>query len=166
MVDKTSFTQEWIRMQQTFWDRYDNQQENNEISLNQWLKDVEWHWQKQATDVPTSVSTLYERLLFTSHVFVNFAEPFIDVNDESKDSGTVLVEYLEVFLEALEQEDGLDYDVKGFWKLPFELWQQQIDSLGGFPDSFLELVKHLIRDEEFNEEFTQAGQNYLEALTS
>lgn len=150
-------------MQQAFWNSHDGQQKSDNPSLNQWVDEMDSWWKSQATDVPASVSALYEKLRFSSQFFVNFAEPFINTNKAS-DPSSVLVKYLEVFLEAIDKEGDFDNDIKGFWKLPSDMWLQQINALGGFPNSFLELVKSSIKDESLNPEFTQAGHRYLQSL--
>ena len=149
-------------MQQAFWG-IDAQAKNT--SFDDWLNTVDSWWKAQSGNSPQSVNALYNKLLSSSRFFIHFTEPFTSSigAENATDPSKILVKYLELFIEAMEKDETASETIKGFWKLPLDMWQQQLHALSNFPDSFLHFAT-LNGAEEANPEFTLAFKNYLNTL--
>lgn len=167
MVDKTSFNQDWIKMQQAFWGLDNTKKTPQNISFDDWLTRVDSWWKTQAKDSPQSIDDLYQKLLFSSRFFINLSEPFASCTQQNqgKEPATALVEYLEIFLEVLEKNQESNEPIKGFWKLPFDMWQHQFSFFTNLPKSFLQFAESSGANTSIeNTELTQAYEHYFEAL--
>lgn len=183
MVDNTALNQECDKLQQAFWGNKNSDDPNQKVSLNDCLGDVDRCWQQHSKDVPEEVDALYNKLLVSTRFFVNFSEPFLCASATSNDvsekkdgepinPNTILTQYLEAYIEVMEQ--GSQYnlanaDIKGFWKLPLELWQQQLSILGELPEPFVQFIKSSTAEgntntEIFTEAFIDACDRYLEVV--
>jgi hypothetical protein len=138
-------------------------------SLHQnWLKEVDDGWKLQPGNVSESVDSLYRKLFFSSHFFIGFLEPFEVSNDKIDNPGNILVNYLQIYLEFMENNRDIITEtnelLKGFWALPLDVWQQQMGFLEGFPDSFFKSAEHEMKDDNDSAEFTCACEHYLLAF--
>lgn len=170
MEDNTALNQEWNRLQQEFWDKTGGNKLQSDPSLNGWLDTVDDYWRKQVKDAPDEVDSLYQKLLSSSRFFVNFSEPFLSsVNEKSNSDNpsSILAGYLETYVEAVEKGQSFEegsVDIKGFWKLPFQLWQQQLSILGELPETFLKFIQVSSEENFGNDEFIDACERYLDVL--
>ncbi len=141
--------------------RPDNFEQHN------WLEDVDAWWKTQPGTVAESVDSLYRKLFFSSRFFTGFAEPF-EASKDKDDAATVLVNYLQIYLESMQLNKDIITETneifKGFWALPFDVWQQQMSFLKGFPESFFDFAEHELENDHGNTELSSAYQRYLQAL--
>jgi len=153
--------------QQIFLNREEVQGAHDGFLPNNWLKGVEDWWKTQPGLVAESVDSLYHKLLFSSRFFINFLDPFVASNDKVDVPACVLVNYLEIFLQSIENNRDINTKTnekaKGFWALPFDIWQQQIGFLKSVPESFFQFADRE-QDDDISTESTRAYQRYLQAL--
>jgi len=166
MEDKESLNQH--KWQQAFEHMSEDQKQQHAFSANNWLKDIDDWWQTQPGTVPESVDALYQKILFSSRFFINFFEPFATSENKNTEPTTVLIKYLEIFVQSIEKGSEIQLEanekIKGFWALPFDIWQQQMSILSGFPKSFFQFAGQQSVDEDCYSEFYHAFQNFIKTL--
>ncbi len=164
MAEDIPILNEWIKMQEEFFGKYKTQNESNNVLLNEWLESVDIWWKKHSKDSPNTVNSLYKKLLFSSNYFVSFAEPFISIEHNTTDARHVLVKSFELFLESVSKDYSAKSNIKGFWKLPFEVWRQQLAVLGKLEENFLKLLHNSTKESCLSEDYIEAAENYLKSL--
>lgn len=167
MEDKESLNQN--KWQQAFEHMSEARTQYHAFSANNWLEDIDDWWQTQPGKVPESVDDLYQKIFFSSRFFINFFEPFATSENKITEPTSVLIKYLEIFVQSIENgseiQPGANEKIKGFWVLPFELWQQQMSILSGFPKSFFQFagLKPPL-DDESSSGFYHAFQSFTRIL--
>ena len=168
MADNEPFNKSHIDWQQIFLNMELACKQNDDFSQNTWINEVDEWWKAQPGKVSESVNSLFSKFLHSSQFLLNIVDPCHSSDENSSNPASVLVDYLEVFLNAIEQYPPTqlksDEAVKGFWTLPLTLWQQQTKCFTGFPDSFFCFAEQ--QEDKNNSAFTLAYQRYLQALQS
>jgi len=165
MEDKEPLNQN--KWQQTFEYMNEDQKQYHAFSANNWFEDIDNWWQTQPDTVEESVDDLYQKILFSSRFFMNFFEPFVTSEKKMAKPAAEFINYLEIFIQSIENGSTIQQEanehIKGFWALPFEIWQQQMSVLSGFPKSFFQFADQQRVDDDYPE-FYHAFQNFIKTL--
>jgi len=114
MVDEASSNQGPAKLQHSLQHTKGAREQLETFPESEWLRDVDAWWNAQPGDVPEPVSSIYRKLLFSSHFQNHLAGLFSSSSEKSAEPATVLADYLEASCENPEKGKEINEAVKDY----------------------------------------------------
>ena len=192
MIENSTFTDEYDKLQKLFWEKVDCNEKNSaslplDPLFEQWFKDIDKHWKDHPKNTSDDIHSLYKKLSTSSQFFMNTAK--FSANAEPEDNADAFVSYYLKSISKVSQvnsddlhgvnlyrdsvnsledttsandENSIDFDFNTIFQLPVENFQPDVALFSNQASD--NYTDPSRQSNEDNPEFSSALEEYLKAL--